>query len=496
MAEASPETIQRVIENSEKGLSQIESSLPIIIETRRAVVEEIEKKKERNIILDLTLLALDSLLAENEVIYDISASLKALLKATDDYVKRYYMKSLNLYFWEACQLFVGKKGDEYGLLSRIERLTKEVHQSGCQYIARHIIDDVQEFRKKYADKKLRDITRHYDDPIKMYEKQRELNDINFFAKGTNQLMAICMEISVVSSYLLNLLVPVKNELQKIATTNECNFKRELNDAVFNKFNDKSLKDLIEKVLCNGQKELDECYIRYQNCCKVIDYFKEKNYQVSEEFEKMNSLIKLIMEISFLRCDLACSVWGYLNATSDMERSQNIRLIYITKQAALTHIYGYNEKTRPKSLWAKIKAIEEVCNETLNTDEVEESLKKLTSNLTEDMENSNIYVHYRYMQDFYIPARLEKYGKMVHCIELEETRKLIIVCNSLVKYLTNLLHCISEKQKKERKEQYDEWMKKMDSLASKTKNNKISNQNIESMRDFIGKLFGEIKKSDV
>lgn len=43
MAEASPESIKRLIENSEKGLSQIEISLPLVLETRQAVEEAIKR---------------------------------------------------------------------------------------------------------------------------------------------------------------------------------------------------------------------------------------------------------------------------------------------------------------------------------------------------------------------------------------------------------------------------------------------------------------------
>lgn len=101
MADASPESIPRLIENSEKGLAQIEMSSPILLEGRKAIEDAINKQEERNAVLYLLLLVYDTLLAENEVIYDLSASLDPLLKATDDYAKRYYMQSLNLCFWEA-----------------------------------------------------------------------------------------------------------------------------------------------------------------------------------------------------------------------------------------------------------------------------------------------------------------------------------------------------------------------------------------------------------
>ena len=396
MADASPETIQRLIANSEKGLVQIELSLQPILEARQAVLEAIKKQDGSNVILDLTLTVLDTLLAENEVIYDLSTSLDALLKATDDYTKRFYMQNLNLCFVEACQVFIGEDSDEGGLLTKLEKLTKQLNQAGCQYVARHIIDDIQEFKKDYCDRELRNITRHYDDPIKMYEKQQDLTSIEFFAQGTSQLMAIRMEVTVLSSFLLSLLTPAKKEASSVVSNKKCelDINGMLNNAVFKALKQRNLKEEVQRSLDNAQKSLNVCYRMHKQCLVAVKFLEEKNCR-KEEILKMESLIRLWMEALFLRYDIACSVWGYLNASTDKERSQNLRLIHITKQAALTHIYGYNEKVREKSLWTAVKSIEETSNNILHTESVEKTLQELTENLSGDKESSQMFAHYRY-----------------------------------------------------------------------------------------------------
>lgn len=492
MADASPESIQRLIENSEKGLLQIEMSLPIVLKTRKAIEEAIQKQKERRVELDLLLAMFDTLLAENEVIYDLSASLDALLKATNDYTKRFYMQSLNLCFVESCQLFVGEDGDENGLLSKLEKLTKELNQAGCQYLLRHIIDDVRAFKIHYADKDLRNITRHDDDPIKMYEKQQELMSIDSFAKGASELMAIRMEVTVVTSFLLSLIAPPKSQPQNTVSTSKCSFdlKGTFNEALFNALKEKNLKEEVQKVLDEGQRSLDECYGQYSACCKAVAFLKEKGFQEPEVFDKMKLLVKLRMETLFLRHDIACSVWGYLNASSNKERSQNLRLIHITKQAALTHIYGYNEKVREKSLWTKINQLEEANDLELNTGKVENSLKELTGNLTEDKENSQMFTHYRYKGNFYIPARIQAFGKMVHYQELAESLELLHVCKDLEKFTVNLLYCMDEKQKQERKRQKDEWIRKMDGLVAMAGGDERVKEALKPMRELIEMIYGE------
>lgn len=493
MADASPETIERLIGNSEKGLKDIEMSLPLILETRQAVLDAIEKQKESNVVLELMLVVFDTLLAENEVIYDLSASLDALLKAKNDYTKRYYMQSLNLCFVEACSLFAGDENDENSLLTRLEKLTKQLNQAGGQFNARHIIDDIQAFRKDYCDRELRNITRHYDDPIKMYEKQQGLNNIDFFAKGASQLMAIRMEVTVLSSFLLRLFAPVNKQEQNVASKKICGFdiKGLINDAIFKAFKKNNLEEKIQRMLAEGQSTLDECYKQYNQCQAAIRFLEEKNCR-TDDFKKMESILKLRMEALFLQYDVACSVWGFLNASSDKERSQNLRLIHITKQAALTHIYGYNENVREKSLWTEIKVIEETRSENLNASFVEKLLEELTGNLTEDKECSQMFAHYRYKNDYYIPARLELFGNMVHHKELMDAMKLLQVCKALVGYTTGLLFCMDEKQKQERKIRHDEWMGKLDELVARSGNDERMRESLNSMQELINQIYGDAK----
>jgi len=328
----------------------------------------------------------------------------------------------------------------------------------------------------------------------MYEMQKKLDNIDFFAKGASELMAIRMEVTVVNTFLLSLLGTNKSMSQDIISKSRCSLdlKGMLNDALFKALKEKNLRGEVQRTLNNAQTALDECYRLYENSQKAVKFLEERNCQIPDEFNKMELLMRLRMETLFLRYDVACSIWGYLNAASEKERSQNLRLIHITKQAALTLIYGYNEKVRGKSMWAKIVAVEEACDERLNAVDVENTLKELTSNLQEDKGNSNMFAHYRFKQDFYIPARLEAFGKMEHHTELMEAMKLLNVCKSLETYTVKLLGCINERQKKERKRQYDEWMAKIDGLTSKVGHDIQMAEALKPLRELIGMVYGDEK----
>ena len=488
--EASPETIQRLIDNTEKSLAQIELSSPLILQTRQTVEGVLKKKGDHSAVQVLLLCVLDTILAENEVIYDLSASLDALLKAKDDYNKRYYMQSMNLCFWESCRAFVGQKGDNNGLLQRLECMCGQLNLVGCQLLVNHIIDDIQTFRNGYANKTLRNITRHYDHPIKMYEEVQKLDNIDFFAKGASQLMAIRMEISVVTSYLLNLLTPQRSDTSPNASSRKDGVVKIVNDVVLEKLVSNDFKRELQKVLRHGQQTVDECSRQYDCCRKATALLEERGLNVPDVFEKIESLIVLRMEALFLRYDVACSVWGYINASSDKERSQNLRLIHITKQAALTYIYGYNLNKRKNSLWSKIKYSEELDAEKLDTEGVEKTLKELTKDLAADNQQSRMYAHYRYKETFYIPNRLNAFGKMLHAKELEESLKLLNVCKSLEKYTFELLRYLYDNQEQERKKQYNEWMGKIDLLAARMGKDEKIKDALKPMRDLMELVFGD------
>lgn len=142
------------------------------------------------------------------------------------------------------------------------------------------------------------------------------------------------------------------------------------------------------------------------------------------------------------------------------------------------------------MWAKIVDVEEAGDERLNTVDVEKTLKDMTSNLQEDKSNSNMFAHYRYKEAFYIPARLEAFGKMEHHTELMEAMKLLNVCKSMETYTVKLLCCMNENQKKERKRQYDEWMSKIDEFTSKAGHDMQVAEALRPLRELISMVYGD------
>lgn len=149
MADASKESIVRLVVNVDSNLSFIESLLPDI---RKSIylIDSIKKRKNSSsLLLESLAVCEDVLLGSYVVIYDIMASLKRMIKTDNVYIKRYQMSSLNLCFFEGCSLLVDSGGGQSGILNRLESSAKSLNLVGEQFLIRHVIDDIDFFSTKY-----------------------------------------------------------------------------------------------------------------------------------------------------------------------------------------------------------------------------------------------------------------------------------------------------------------------------------------------------------
>ena len=83
--------------------------------------------------------------------------------------------------------------------------------------------------------------------------------------------------------------------------------------------------------------------------------------------------------------------------------------------------------------------------------------------------------------------------MEHYQELMDAMKLLRICKELETYAVNLLYCINERQRKERKRQYDEWMARIDGLV-KLGNDERTHEALKPMKNLIETVYGDDKSS--
>ena len=144
-------------------------------------------------------------------------------------------------------------------------------------------------------------------------------------------------------------------------------------------------------------------------------------------------------------DLVCSMDTYLKASSNVERSISFMRTYRIETSALSHLYGYNEKYKVKSIWNKIKCVPEFKYIPLSI-EIEDELKALTAGF--NSAKRNLYTHYRDGAKLNISERWRCANEMNHPKELMQMLRLVTLCKKINQFLVLLISSMSsiEKQK--------------------------------------------------
>ena len=493
MAEASKDSKERLVRNVDNNLSFIESLLPDMQKCIHLIDSIRKRENSSNLFLDSLAVCEDILLGSYVVIYDIMASLKRMIKTDNVYIKRYQMSSLNLCFFEACSLFVDSGGGQSGILNKLESSAKSLNLVGEQFLIRHIVGDIDSFSAKYCQNSaLRDLFRHYDDPIKMYEAYVKLNDEDVFAKGVSEMMAYFLEIRVVCDHFLQTLVPFSERPDSIGTVDSKSVKSTIselfNTCIADALRKKNAHKIIEDTVIQGTKEIDKLYKDYSFCEKAKKFLSDSLHcEDMSPFDAVEDLIRIRMMAEFMRMDIGCAMFAYLESSTDMERAQSLRHIQITKQAALTHLYGYTDNTRQCSLWNKIVKAVERDNVRIDSESLHEQFKKMTADLKTDARQSNIYAHYRYRDDFYVSARLDAYSKMNQMSVIYETLPLLNLVKEISQYSLRILDAIAKRQKDKRIRsimKINDMFAELDNIISKSN---VSADGKHQMKGMVDKL---------
>lgn len=493
MAEASKDSKERLVRNVDNNLSFIESLLPDMQKCIHLIDSIRKRENSSNLFLDSLAVCEDILLGSYVVIYDIMASLKRMIKTDNVYIKRYQMSSLNLCFFEACSLFVDSGGGQSGILNKLESSAKSLNLVGEQFLIRHIVGDIDSFSAKYCQNSaLRNLFRHYDDPIKMYEAYVKLNDEDVFAKGVSEMMAYFLEIRVVCDHFLQTLIPFSGKESCIEPVDskslDSRIRESFNSCIADALRKKNAHKIIEDTVIQGTKEIDKLYKDYSFCEKAKMFLSDSLHcEDMSPFDAVEDLIRIRMMAEFMRMDIGCAMFAYLESSTDMERAQSLRHIQITKQAALTHLYGYTDNTRQCSLWNKIVKAVERDNVKIDSESLREQFRVMTSDLNEDSRQSNIYAHYRYKDDLYAGMRLDAYAKMNQMSIINDTLPLLNLVKGISQYSLRVLESIAKRQEEKRIRtvmKFNDMFADMENLIGKSN---FSAAGKQQMKDAIDKL---------
>ena len=433
---ASKETINILINNAKSAISNSEH----ILKNTELIKSRLSTFDGANYLQLLFELLSGSLLA----VYEVCSDMKNMLSTDNVYVKRFHMQMINLSQYEWCKYLVGR--DHGGVIPKLINHLNDSHKETIELES--ILQQLRLLGKK-CDAGLRNITAHYDNPNTMYSKLVTLIDEDIYAKRVGDQL-------LVHDMILQYISPILQMITEILCTNnrECTYTRSvdkysiidiINKKVAEAFHNKEKLDIvITGQIANAWENIESHKKNYTICEKAIEYLTDKQVDCSRLTE-IQALEELRWEVSFMQYDLACSMNSYLKADSNAERSICFMRAYRNEISALSHLYGYNDEYREKSIWSKIRTVPEFKSIPLSK-EIEDELIALTSNF--DPNKRNLYTHYREDTKLNISERWQCANEMNHPEELMQMLRLVTLCKKINQFLVSLVSSmhLSEKQK--------------------------------------------------
>ena len=427
---ASRETIDSLINNAMSTILNSE----LLLKRTEMIKSNLSSSNEiQNILLLFELLS-GSLCA----LYEVCIDMKNMLSTDNLYIKRFHMQMINLSQCELCVFLLGN--DELGVLHRLFNCP-DYSSKGYKKI-----EEIQKYVKLLSaqcDVKLRNITAHYDKPDKMYSMLITLNSEDIYAKRIGDQISIHNNIVK----FISPIIQIFTEKLSLNNIEKCEVQSILNDKVSDAFHKKAkLEMIISEQIFNAWRNIELHKKTYTICEKLIGYCNDMQIEYSR-FAEILSLEELRWEISFLRYDLICSMNSYLKASTNIERSICLMRVYRIETSALTHLYGYNKSKNLKSIWTKVKTIQEFKSIPLSI-QIEEELKSLTSSLYSY--KRNLYTHYRDSKKLNISEKWQLANNMLHPNELIDIQRLLQLCKNINQFILLLISSINsvEKQRNE------------------------------------------------
>jgi hypothetical protein len=470
---ASEQSLNSLKQNTKDTMTEFEAVFPAMMELRVHLTtigaDSIEKKD--------TILAFFSkvenlLIGSHFILHELMASLRLLLNTTIVYEKRYHTQSINLGICEAYNYFFGNKNDGVWSLLKPDVLALDnpiLHS----YVA--IIDaELEKLGVKHCNKVMRNSTAHYDNPIKRYDLLNSITDEDVYCKAVSQFMLIHLRISQISTIIFAIISqitpnnsPENIEQEKPMLDIKAFVEEKLADKLSS---NEELANISSESLTNVSDNIDFLYNNHLNIEKFKEYLDTKVIQAPTSIEIFYQLILLRMMVGFIRCDLTCAIRAYLSSISSIERSLHLRRIYLTEVSALTHLYGYNEEKKTKSLWSQLMAIDIDCNEN-ELASLNEKLEELTSGL--DSTRRNLHTHFREDEKLNILKRYEAYKNLNQIAEINKAHKLLYLCKNIEDYTMSALTRIGKKEQQESQKQKDRFNTMFKNLRNITMESKTS-----------------------
>lgn len=422
---------------------------------------------QSNPLLQILVLCDEILLGINYSAIDLCATLRAALCCSSQFENLYYTKLIyaniqecykSLYYFKDTKV----RNQNKAFIKKLQQKLTELNLSQFNIELETITNDLLDFSEsKLKNKELRDITYHYNKDIEfVYNLTISVNIEEMTKSVCNPFLALTERIR---TFVLHLKLTINSLLTKsLINSNYNRYEKSIVSEVVSLVAERLNKQedfvpLLVRFIEQASKNVDGFYSQKKRFKKVAEHLLEvtqmkKLPKIVGEFQELASAQMLIY---FMGGELACALRNYIIAETPFEKEFFLSRIYITKDAALEHFYGFDKGQNEKSLWTSIHAMIPEDDEVLMRESTEFS-DKFESICKKEPER-NILAH---VND--VPAILSTLDDIKLLENLKNAHDLVTLFNAVGKFLSCLLKSMGRAQnektnrmKRERKKQLDD-----------------------------------------
>ena len=380
------------------------------------------------------------------VLADMYSSYRAVINAQTPIEKRLNLKNFRADMHESFKLLYGfrsmRQHTTWVKIGKEISILKESEKNGNYRELRELYDTITTsiltIESPDEEKDNRELTYHYDeDLLKVYQNILDTNDEEKFSQ---RFISVMVTLQDVLNFLhqLEFLEGIRGyQLPKVENVdNSLLFVQRF---LANKLNVNSrLQEALDHILKNSSQIDDAARLE-----KGMRAFKE--YALSQnpradipEADNMINLANTQLLLQIMLVDIATIVNAYVHSGSDPEFALTLRRLTITRVSTLSHLYGYSETERSKSLWKLVcNMIPEGCSPLISESE---KIKRALGGLIDDVDKKNraLYAHLMDKRRSNVPDIISGIENINLFEELNKADSLLRVTKRVQNFLKDLM----------------------------------------------------------
>lgn len=334
------------------------------------------------------------------ILSDMYSSYRAVINAQTPIEKRLNLKNFRADMHESFKLLYGfgsmrqhttwaKIGKKIRILSDSE---KNDNYRELQELYDTITTSILAIESTEEEKDNRELTYHYDDDLlKVYQNILDTNDEEKFSQRLISIMATLQDV-LRFLHQIEFLEGIKGyQLPKVETVGiSLLFVQRI---LANKlYGNGRLREVLDHILKNSS-QIDDAARLEKGMCAFKEYALSQNPLADiPEADNMINLANTQLLLQIMLVDIATIVNAYVHSGSDPEYALTLRRLTITRVSTLSHLYGYSDTERSKSLWTLIcNMIPEGCSPLISElEKIQSALEGLIDDA--DKKKRALYAH--------------------------------------------------------------------------------------------------------